>query len=1133
MKIKRSIFATVSGDKINSGGAQSSGVARHSAAREDDESDSSRGIGRADGNAGADAFYERLILRSATIDELLSDEFAPLGGQYVDTELVTRRLAAWCRASTGGASTRDNLALFERRLARDGHSITEVMARFGAVRRTAPQPAWLSDAKWIETALQSGGDSPRLSGGATHDEPCAFEQLLAPVVERAEALLRAGIDAELFGHLSEVALSDLRRTLLQDLSGLCAAPLYERFAKARKDAAPAATPQPQSGTGTAVYDRFVVDMKAGGFRRLFEDKPVQLRLLATLVRQWIDTSREFVLRLDADLPALRRDLLDNAAAEKVAKIEGELSDPHNFGRSVKIVTFADGTRTVYKPKDLRLDIVWHDMIERLNRADPPVTLQAVRTIARDGYGWTEFVAHTGCTGDDGVALFFRRAGAWLALFHLFAATDMHQENMIAAGDHPVPIDLETILQPSAEEHKVKEPEGEAFDAAMDIVGNSVMTVGLLPAYGRSVDNNVFAMGGMTADWGARTVITWNDINTDPMRPAKAKEAGATNTNLPHSGGRYAKFGDHIDDFVAGFEDYAHFLWRSRAAAPGALFDGFAGLPVRKVVRPTRFYYMLLQRLRNHQPMDDGATWSAQADFIARLSEWDKDSDPLWPLFAAERSALVALNVPHFVTPSDGDEICDLTGTAARTAATPGLKRAVARAENFDAREIAWQVEVISENTNSVAKPAAPEIAAEAGEAENAPTRTSAAAASELFIAEADRIAAEISERAIRRGPGAAWLGLDWLGDSEVFQLVCLGPDLYNGASGIAVFLAAHAAVTGHKPSGELALAALSHLRKNLKGRNAARLARALGLGGATGLGSIIYAFAVIAKCLDNADLLADANSAARLFTDDLIAADKQLDVMGGSSGGVLGLLRLYRDTQSSDTLARAIRCGEHLLAQRRLGLEGLRTWATPGTEPSGKLLNGMSHGAAGFAYALASLAAAAGRSDFAQAAAECVAFEDSNYDAARHNWPDLRTREPHWPCQWCHGATGIGLSRLAINKRHGMTGDLSDIRNAIAGVQQNAPTPVDTLCCGALGGIEFLCDAGVTLARDDLRDTATRRLTAVVERAAATGDYRWNVGKRQFNLGLFRGLSGVGYTLLRQARMAPAGPSLPNVLIWE
>ncbi len=509
---------------------------------------------------------------------------------------------------------------------------------------------------------------------------------------------------------------------------------------------------------------------------------------------------------------------------------------------------------------------------------------------------------------------------------------------------------------------------------------------------------------------------------------------------------------------------------------------------------------------------------------------------------AERAALVALNVPHFVTPSDGTEICDVTGAQARTAATPGLRRAMTRARNFDEREIAWQVELIRENTNSVAgtaPAAAPAIAAEPKESfKESFSDTSVVSAQKLFLAEADKIAAELAERAIRRGPGAAWIGLDWLGDAEVCQVVCLGPDLYNGSCGIAVFLAAHAAVTGHAASAELALAALAHLRKNLKSRNTARFARALGIGGAIGLGSIVYAFATIAKCLGDRELLADATDAARLFTDELIAADKQLDVMGGSAGGILGLLRLYRDTKSGEALARAVKCGEHLLAQRRLGSEGRRTWAVQGKELNGKLLNGMSHGAAGFAYALASLATAAGREDFAAAAAECVAFEDASYDAARRNWPDLRGSEPHWPCQWCHGATGIGLSRIGLARlgmsgRRGGEAELSDVENAVVGVQQSSGTPVDTLCCGTLGGVEFLCDAGVTLKRGDLRETAARRLMAVVARAAATGDYRWNNGKRQFNLGLFRGLSGVGYTLLRQAAIADTSAALPNVLIWE
>ena len=128
--------------------------------------------------------------------------------------------------------------------------------------------------------------------------------------------------------------------------------LYEAFVKARKAAAIAPDPEKP---GTALYDRFVADMQAGGWRALFEEKPVLLRLIAVVARQWIDTTRELVLRLAEDYDAIDRDLLGQRSGGRVVRIEGDFSDPHNNGRSVKIVAFEDGARIVYKPKDLRLD----------------------------------------------------------------------------------------------------------------------------------------------------------------------------------------------------------------------------------------------------------------------------------------------------------------------------------------------------------------------------------------------------------------------------------------------------------------------------------------------------------------------------------------------------------------------------------------------------------------------------------------------------------------------------------------------------------------------------------------------------------------------------------------------------------
>ncbi|OOK82057.1 lanthionine synthetase C-like family protein [Mycobacterium kansasii] len=166
------------------------------------------------------------------------------------------------------------------------------------------------------------------------------------------------------------------------------------------------------------------------------------------------------------------------------------------------------------------------------------------------------------------------------------------------------------------------------------------------------------------------------------------------------------------------------------------------------------------------------------------------------------------------------------------------------------------------------------------------------------------------------------------------------------------------------------------------------------------------------------------------------------------------------------------------MRQPRIGSAGRRSWSGQG---SGSLdLNGISHGAAGYAYALASLAEATGIDEFADAAAECIAFENANFDPHRHAWADLDSNgEKVWPCKWCHGSPGIGLARIAMaGLRRTDTALLyNDVTHALTAVENSwAGIRRDTLCCGTLGSVEFLSEAGTVLGRDELRDLAARHL---------------------------------------------------------
>src|SRR6476646_4948271 len=145
-----------------------------------------------------------------------------------------------------------------------------------------------------------------------------------------------------------LAQNCLGHKLLGDVCALCAPPLYERFAQAPN------------------YDKFIAAMASGGFQRLLDDKPVLLRLVASLTRQWLATTREFLTRLHTDIDVIRRDVLNVPHGSAVAGIRCGLSDPHRGGRSVLLVEFEDGLRVLYKPKDLRIDVAWELLVERLN-----------------------------------------------------------------------------------------------------------------------------------------------------------------------------------------------------------------------------------------------------------------------------------------------------------------------------------------------------------------------------------------------------------------------------------------------------------------------------------------------------------------------------------------------------------------------------------------------------------------------------------------------------------------------------------------------------------------------------------------------------------------------------------------------
>jgi type 2 lantibiotic biosynthesis protein LanM len=370
------------------------------------------------------------------------------------------------------------------------------------------------------------------------------------------------------------------------------------------------------------------------------------------------------------------------------------------------------------------------------------------------------------------------------------------------------------------------------------------------------------------------------------------------------------------------------------------------------------------------------------------------------------------------------------------------------------------------------------------------------------------VAGRLAALACVKGAETTWLGLSAAG-REQWSVRPLGLELYDGLPGIALFLFYLTTLEHEQRFVRLAESALLTLCRRLEHTCPTELS----IGAFDGWGGVIYALTQIGL-LTNRPLLLKQAEELTAHLPPLIEGDRNFDVISGAAGCLVSVLRLQRATQAERPLDIAIQCGDHLLCHAQAQRHGV-AWSSAGasTEP----LTGFSHGAAGVAWALLELAAASGLERFRSAAQAALAYERGVFCAEAGNWPDFRPRPagagPHFAVSWCHGAPGIGLSRLRALH---LLDDLV-LRNEIETALQTACThgfgSNHSLCCGDFGNLELLLQADLVLAdprwRPELERQTARILRAGAWRCATPGGLP--------SPGLMQGLSGIGYGLLRLA----------------
>ncbi len=748
---------------------------------------------------------------------------------------------------------------------------------------------------WLDALSQAFCVTP---DGRTADEQLSPDLAVASFAQPCEPLVR-NFSARLGDHLRRlVERSGAAPFVESTVSRLCRDVLVERLAGMT---ARTLTLELNVARVTGLLDGETPEDRFRDFfqalkppacaRGLLREYPVLGRQLSVAAGRWLAFSVEVLERLCADWSDITSMLA--GGRDPGLLVSWRSGGDDHCGRHVVVLGFDSGFHVVYKPRPQALACHFQDLLAWLNARGQTPQFRTLEIIDRGSYGWVEFVDAAPCRERSQIRRFYERQGSNLALLYVLNATDFHHENLIAAGEHPVLIDVETLFHQSPD----SAPET-VIDAAFQSMIASVHGVGLLPHRAGTTEEadglDLSGLGAAERQVTPFAVPQIDGVGTDTMRWVRRRATVESESNCPTLQGAAVDVRAYARWIEAGFAATYRVLVRHREAllSPDGPVARCAADEVRILLRPTQTYGVLLRE-------------SFHPDLLRDALDRDRLFDRLWmsvrqrpylgQVVAAECRDLAEGDIPIFFTSpasrdlwtSHGERIMDFLPETGLDV----VRRRLAACGDEDLERQLWFIRAsfASIHTDTAGRP-------RRGRAARSATR----AEPDRLLRQARAVGDRLAALAVRFDDQVTWIGLT-LDPQRRWSIAPLGLALYDGLPGVVLFLAYLGEMTADATYTALARAGVACLRRCIEQQRAVMK----DIGGFTGWGGVIYVLSSLGILWNESSLHEDA---ARLVevVEPLVERDQQFDVMSGAAGCLATILSFHRAAPSRQALAVAV-----------------------------------------------------------------------------------------------------------------------------------------------------------------------------------------------------------------------------------
>lgn len=792
-------------------------------------------------------------------------------------------------------------------------------------------------------------------------------------------------------------------------------------------------------------------------QEFFRKYPEACRLCQAVEEEEHAFYQEMTTRLAKDHDAIVQSICHGKEFKTFKKIDLNIGDRHNHGRSVSKILLDNGISVYYKPHSLKKAICYQKLYDLLckraglengtqgdrghetDREDSIYTGK-VSYIDCGDYGWEGEAKKQECENEEQVKHYFLRMGIHLFLAYALSASDLHGENFIACGEYPVLLDFETFPGYT----------GMAEDKTADqqisnYINLSVLKTGILPEliWGRD--------GGIVSALG-----TGGSVRT-PFRMPVIKKQGTSEMYIEHE--------------------------------PMELtFSGCVVTCRGNVMQPLDY----------QEEICAGFT-SSYRTYLADASirkEMENFFEKRTRIHTYEAEALFRFDIPYFEADGKGTSLYDGDGKEYPNYFPRSLYDAwKQKIQEFGEQDLRIQQNLIRLSLGLLQGEQRIPFYSGDQMLSKEEQRT-------LMRKRLNEIFAWFCETAFCTGEEVGWIGLQFT-KAEKWNTVSVGMQLYDGLSGIVVFLAAYqkqfadAASAALLEKGKRRLFAYTDTEKSPENRNRKN-------GMLEGDSSIAAAYLMLYEITGEMDYLRYAEKQFQKVENLCVPSD---DYMSGRAGLLLLALKLYEYINNKRYIELAKRYEKEIWAQSQRMVKGVG-WKTCDAPP----LAGMAHGSSGILMAYAELLRITGEKTYEEKIRQILSYENFLYSKKYGNWLDLREPgEIRVMNTWCHGAPGILLARMKLEEAGVRTE--KDIRLAAAALFTQNPAGHICLCHGAAGNLLIM--NRYFLKNGKRNQTYVRAYeTLLSDFLLHMPEYGKELIYESRNPGFMNGLAGVGYALL-------------------